>query len=188
MFKDEESVKFLSDPEVQANLVSAKTLSEVQAADYDAVFYVGGHGPVIDLATDKVNIELASRVSVPAADDKLCQCLIIYNHSSIKIRRSPLLSVMALRKSLKPRTHIIISYHFYRSALLHAKDETGNTIFAGKRFTGFSNNEERIANKVSTIPFLLEDEITALGGKYESAAEAWAVGLHFCLIVKMHAN
>ena len=29
--------------------------------DYDAVFYVGGHGPVIDLASDPVNAKLASQ-------------------------------------------------------------------------------------------------------------------------------
>ncbi len=31
----------------------------MRAEDYDAIFYVGGHGPVIDLATDPVNIALA---------------------------------------------------------------------------------------------------------------------------------
>ena len=61
MFKDDESVKFLTDETVQAKLANAKVLSTVNAADYDAIFYVGGHGPVIDLATDPVNIQLASQ-------------------------------------------------------------------------------------------------------------------------------
>jgi putative intracellular protease/amidase len=30
--------------------------------DYDAIFYVGGHGPVIDLAADPINAEIASSV------------------------------------------------------------------------------------------------------------------------------
>ena len=52
--------KFLEDPTVKAKLASAKKLSEVRATDYDAVFYPGGHGPVLDLATDPVNAQLAS--------------------------------------------------------------------------------------------------------------------------------
>ncbi|KAI9001391.1 class I glutamine amidotransferase-like protein [Trametes punicea] len=57
-FKDD--VKFLEDQTVKDKLAHAKKLSEVKAADYDAVFYVGGHGPVIDLSSDPVNIALAS--------------------------------------------------------------------------------------------------------------------------------
>jgi len=58
---DEESVRFLSDPAAKALLENAKVLSTVSIDDYSAVFYVGGHGPVIDLAVDKVNIELANK-------------------------------------------------------------------------------------------------------------------------------
>jgi putative intracellular protease/amidase len=38
-------------------------LLPLRIKDYDAIFYVGGHGPVIDLATDAVNIKLASEAS-----------------------------------------------------------------------------------------------------------------------------
>ncbi|KAJ6500939.1 class I glutamine amidotransferase-like protein [Mycena sanguinolenta] len=57
---DAESVKFLADETVKSKLASAKKLSEVNSKDYDAVFYVGGHGPPIDLAVDPINIKLAS--------------------------------------------------------------------------------------------------------------------------------
>ncbi|KAI0787174.1 ThiJ/PfpI [Irpex lacteus] len=57
---DAECVKFLEDPTVKDKLAHAKTLTEVNADDYDVVFYVGGHGPVIDLASDAVNAKLAS--------------------------------------------------------------------------------------------------------------------------------
>ena len=60
MFKDEESVKFLEDPTVKSKFSSAKKLADVSADSYDAIFYVGGHGPVIDLASDPVNAKLAS--------------------------------------------------------------------------------------------------------------------------------
>ncbi|KAE9410387.1 class I glutamine amidotransferase-like protein [Gymnopus androsaceus JB14] len=59
-FTDKESVEFLKDETVKAKFTSAKKLSDVDAKDYDAIFYVGGHGPVLDLATDPVNIKLAS--------------------------------------------------------------------------------------------------------------------------------
>ncbi|KAI0774095.1 class I glutamine amidotransferase-like protein [Fomes fomentarius] len=57
-FKDD--VTFLEDPTVKQKLASAKKLADINTADYDAVFYVGGHGPVIDLASDSVNAQLAS--------------------------------------------------------------------------------------------------------------------------------
>jgi putative intracellular protease/amidase len=59
---DEESKRFLNDdPAVKALLENAKPLSTVSVDDYSAIFYVGGHGPVIDLAKDEVNIELANK-------------------------------------------------------------------------------------------------------------------------------
>ncbi|PFH51466.1 hypothetical protein AMATHDRAFT_142559 [Amanita thiersii Skay4041] len=59
--KDEDSVKFLSDETVKAKLANAKKLTEVNVQTYDAIFYVGGHGPVIDLSKDPNNIKLASQ-------------------------------------------------------------------------------------------------------------------------------
>lgn len=63
LFKDDESQRFLRDETVTKKFASCKKLSEVDASQYDAVFYVGGHGPVIDLASDPVNIKLANQVS-----------------------------------------------------------------------------------------------------------------------------
>lgn len=60
--EDKEAVRFLKDETVESKLAKAKKLSEVQVKDYDAVFYVGGHGPVLDLASDPVNAKLASEV------------------------------------------------------------------------------------------------------------------------------
>ncbi|KAL1691737.1 class I glutamine amidotransferase-like protein [Schizophyllum commune] len=61
MFKDEESQKFLTDKVPQEKLATAKKLADVNPDDYAAIFYVGGHGPVIDLATDPTNVKLASK-------------------------------------------------------------------------------------------------------------------------------
>ncbi|CAE6454314.1 unnamed protein product [Rhizoctonia solani] len=60
MFTDAESVKFLQDPEVKQKFNDAKKLSDVDPSGYDAIFYVGGHGPMIDLPTDPANIKLAN--------------------------------------------------------------------------------------------------------------------------------
>jgi len=60
-FKDDSlSTKFLNDNEVGSKLSKAKKLSDVSAKDYDAIFYVGGHGPVLDLPSSPVNAQLAS--------------------------------------------------------------------------------------------------------------------------------
>ncbi|WWC85803.1 uncharacterized protein L201_000670 [Kwoniella dendrophila CBS 6074] len=53
MFTDEESVKFLKDPKAQELVKNTKKISEVNAKDYVAIFVVGGHGPLIDLAPSK---------------------------------------------------------------------------------------------------------------------------------------
>ncbi|TFY71705.1 hypothetical protein EVG20_g1309 [Dentipellis fragilis] len=59
LFKDDESQKFLTDPAVKELFSKTKVLKEVNADDYAAIFYIGGHGPVIDLAFDNDNIKLA---------------------------------------------------------------------------------------------------------------------------------
>lgn len=55
-------MKFWNDPVVKDKLANAKKLSEVDVADYEAVFYVGGHGPMMDLAFDEDNAKVASTV------------------------------------------------------------------------------------------------------------------------------
>ena len=42
MFKDNESVNFLQDPDVTNKLSNCKALSDVNPSDYDVLFYVGG--------------------------------------------------------------------------------------------------------------------------------------------------
>lgn len=62
--EDPVCVKFLNDETVQTKLANAKKLVDIKVNDYDAIFYVGGHGPVMDLPTDPTNIKLASQVSL----------------------------------------------------------------------------------------------------------------------------
>jgi putative intracellular protease/amidase len=50
--------RFSADKEAQTALAHTVRLSEVSPADYDALFYPGGHGPLWDLAEDKNSIAL----------------------------------------------------------------------------------------------------------------------------------
>ncbi|MBP1206234.1 putative intracellular protease/amidase [Duganella sp. 1411] len=50
--------RFKADPEAQAALAHTGKLADVSAADFDAVFYPGGHGPLWDLAEDRASIAL----------------------------------------------------------------------------------------------------------------------------------
>ena len=59
--------RFKADKEGQAELASTKKLSEMDANDFDAVFYPGGHGPLWDLANDADSKALIERT---LADDK----------------------------------------------------------------------------------------------------------------------
>ena len=50
--------RFRKDPAAQSALASTALLSSARAEDYDAIFYPGGHGPLWDLAEDKISIAL----------------------------------------------------------------------------------------------------------------------------------
>jgi putative intracellular protease/amidase len=50
--------RFRKDVEAVAALASTHKLAEMVDADYDAVFYPGGHGPLWDLAEDRDSIRL----------------------------------------------------------------------------------------------------------------------------------
>src|SRR5450830_1167713 len=50
--------RFEGDPAAQAQLASTVRLDSVSQADFDAVFYPGGHGPLWDLAEDANSIGL----------------------------------------------------------------------------------------------------------------------------------
>ncbi len=57
-FETPATVRFNEDKETQEILSKTIKLETVKQADYDAVFYPGGHGPLWDLAEDKNSIAL----------------------------------------------------------------------------------------------------------------------------------
>ncbi|RYF49687.1 MAG: type 1 glutamine amidotransferase domain-containing protein [Comamonadaceae bacterium] len=50
--------RFEADPQAKAQLANTVRLDSVSQADFDTVFYPGGHGPLWDLAEDKHSIAL----------------------------------------------------------------------------------------------------------------------------------
>ena len=57
-FQTESTKRFESDTKVQELLSNTRKLITIDVADYDAVFYPGGHGPLWDLAEDKNSISI----------------------------------------------------------------------------------------------------------------------------------
>jgi putative intracellular protease/amidase len=57
-FVTDATKRFDEDAETKQQLANTVVLSSVNEADYDAIFYPGGHGPLWDLATDVTSIKL----------------------------------------------------------------------------------------------------------------------------------
>jgi len=54
--------------------------------------------------------------------------------------------------------------------LRHVKHE-GEPLVKGRRVTGFTNSEEEAVKLTKVVPFLVEDELKRLGGRYEKAGD-----------------
>ncbi|QGZ63108.1 type 1 glutamine amidotransferase domain-containing protein [Paraburkholderia acidisoli] len=55
--------------------------------------------------------------------------------------------------------------------LRHVIGADGAPLVKGKTVTGFSNSEEEAVGLTKVVPFLVEDELKAKGGKYSSVAD-----------------
>jgi putative intracellular protease/amidase len=124
--------RFRADESAQRAFASTIPLAELKAADYDAVFYPGGHGPMWDLVDDPISIALIE---------------------SIYDAGKPVAAVC------------------HAPAVLHRVRYRGESIVKGKRVTGFANSEEEIMKLTKVVPFLVEDELRRLGGRFEKAAD-----------------
>jgi putative intracellular protease/amidase len=59
-------------------------------------------------------------------------------------------------------------------AVLHRVQYKGEPIVKGKRVTGFTSSEEAAVGLTDVVPFLVEDELVRLGGKFEKVDD-WQV-------------
>jgi putative intracellular protease/amidase len=74
--------RFRADAAAQALLASTLLLTEVDAADFDAVFYPGGHGPLWDLAEDKTSIALIeAMVAAGKPVSAVCHAPAVFRHT-----------------------------------------------------------------------------------------------------------
>jgi putative intracellular protease/amidase len=134
-FQTDETRRFEADAEATAALANTVRLDSVSAADYDTVFYPGGHGPLWDLAEDQSSVRL-------------------------------------IETTLRSGKPVALVCHA-PGVLRHTTDEDGSPLVAGKKVTGFANTEEAAVELVDVVPFLVEDELTKLGGHYSKGAD-WA--------------
>ncbi|NAT17208.1 type 1 glutamine amidotransferase domain-containing protein [Pseudomonas syringae pv. actinidifoliorum] len=67
-----ETERFAKDADAQKVLANTGLLAEVNAADFDAVFYPGGHGPLWDLAEDQHSIALIEAFARPISRMAWC--------------------------------------------------------------------------------------------------------------------
>ena len=78
----ESTHRFDADPEAQAVLANTVPLNSVNAADYDAVFYPGGHGPLWDLAEDPDSIAvIESMYAVGKTVSAVCHAPAVLRHT-----------------------------------------------------------------------------------------------------------
>ena len=120
--------RFEADREATAALAATVKLSDVSQADFDTVFYPGGHGPMWDLAEDATSIDLIE-------------------------------TFLAAGKPVALVCHA-------PGVLRHVKTPVGRPLVEGKKVTGFANSEEEAVGLTDIVPFLVEDELKALGGIY----------------------
>jgi putative intracellular protease/amidase len=150
---DEESKQLLADNKAKQGYENTKKLSDINANDYVALLYVGGHGPCFDLAEDKTNIKLAEEFW------KQGKVVSAVCHGPAALG----LTYFIPRK--KPTLFWIF--------LVNVKDENGKSIFAGRKATAFGNTEEEEIKLTDAIPFLVETRLKELGANYERNDKTW---------------
>ena len=127
-FQTELTRRFEADAQATAQLAATVRLDSVSQADFDTVFYPGGHGPLWDLVEDRASIDLIE-------------------------------SFIAAGK------HVALVCHA-PGVLRHVKGASGRPLVEGKKVTGFTNTEEEAVGLTTVVPFLVEDDLKAMGGLY----------------------
>jgi putative intracellular protease/amidase len=59
----------------------------------------------------------------------------------------------------------------HSSAVFHKVNHKSAPLVKGKRVTGFTNGEEEAVHLTHVVPFLVEDELKRVGGRYEKATD-----------------
>ncbi|MFE3639261.1 type 1 glutamine amidotransferase domain-containing protein [Streptomyces sp. NPDC059168] len=80
-------------------------------------------------------------------------------------------SVRLIETTLRSGKPIALVCHA-PGVLRHTVDEDGAPLVRGRNVTGFANTEEAAVQLTDIVPFLVEDELTGLGGVY-SKTDDW---------------
>lgn len=128
-FHTDATRRFENDTAAQEKLANTAKLADMNAQNFDAVFYAGGHGPLWDLYNDSDSIALVE-------------------------------TFIATGKPVAAVCHA-------SAVLLKAKGPDGQSLVQGKQVTGFSNSEEAAVELTDVVPYLLEDQLVAMGGIYQ---------------------
>jgi putative intracellular protease/amidase len=132
-FQTDLTRRFEADAAANAQLAATVRLDSVNQADFDTVFYPGGHGPLWDLANDKSSIALI-------------EAFLAANKPVALVCHAP-------------------------GVLRDVKTPAGRPLVEGKKVTGFTNTEEEAVGLTNVVPFLVEDVLKELGGKYSQGAD-----------------
>ena len=123
---------FLNDADAQARVNQSLPLAQVDAARYDAVYFVGGKGAMYDLPVNRDVARIVLAVAQRGVVGAVCH--------------GP-------------------------AALLGVMTADGKPFVAGKRMTGFTNDEELFLdqNARTRFPFMLQDRAIDRGARFVSA-------------------
>jgi putative intracellular protease/amidase len=124
--------EWLEQSSLPAKLSNALTVNQVQASDYQAIYFAGGSGPMFDFINNNALHKLTTD---------------IYESGGF----------------VSADCHGI-------AGLLNVKLSNGIRLISGKKLTAKANHEEGYWAR-NNYPFLLEDKITELGGRYSSKAK-----------------
>lgn len=83
-------------------------------------------------------------------------------------------ALQAISRQIYETGGIVSSVCHGAVGLLNIKLSDGLLLVAGKKVTGFSNEEEQLAQLDQLVPYLTETELTKRGAIYQKADQPWA--------------
>ena len=83
-------------------------------------------------------------------------------------------ALQALSRKIYEQGGIVSSVCHGAVGLLNIQLSDGTPLIKGRKVTGFSNEEERLAELEKFVPFLTEDELARRGAIYQKADKPWA--------------
>lgn len=132
---DDLTKSYYENEEFMKLLNNTRKVEDVNAENYSAIYFTGGHGTMWDFPNSQRLQDLSSA---------------IYENDGI---------VSAVCHGV--------------GGLLNIKLSDGKLLIEDKNVTGYSNEEEKLANALEKIPFRLEDELISRGAKYSKAQNAF---------------